>query len=277
MEMKLKGKAENVVALIVARNEEKYIYRVISALKSQTYPINQIVLVNDGSIDETATIAERLGCIVISLPFHEGSLVGTPELALRWNAGLNTVLDLSPDYVLLMGGDHVLPENYVQELLEKMTDEIVIASGRIEGEVYDENSPRGSGRLVKASFWINENKMQYPVSYGWESWLLFKAMQRGFETTCFSEITTKIERPTSIGGKKSPGKDMYALGYNWKSASGRCVLTFFKSPKAGIEMFWDWLRHKDVQRLDVADFVNEMQNKRFGGRVWRIIRKGGRK
>lgn len=275
--MDLTKQHQNIVALIVARNEEEYISRVISALTNQTFPINNIVLVDDGSTDETANIAESLGCIVISLPFHEESLVGTPELAIRWNAGLNTVKEYSPDYVLLMGGDHVLPENYVEELLAQMTDEIVIASGRIEGEIFDENSPRGSGRLVKAPFWIQVNEMQYPVSHGWESWLLMKALQMGYETRCFREITTKIERPTSLRKSDSKGKAMYALGYDWKHALGRCFLTFFKSPRAGIEMLWGWLRHKDVKRLDVADFVNEMQHKSFWTRVWSIIKRGGRK
>lgn len=271
------SQADNIIALIVARNEEEHISRVISALKSQTLPINKIVLVDDGSTDETATIAERLECIVISLPFHKESLVGTPELAKRWNAGLNTVIEHSPDYVLLMGGDHVLTENYVEELLAKMIDEIVIASGRIEGEVYDENSSRGSGRLVKTSFWIQVNEMQYPITHGWESWLLMKALQMGYETRCFREITTKIERPTSLRKSNSMGKAMYALGYDWKYASGRCFLTFFKSPRAGIEMIWGWLSHKDVEKLDVADFVNKMQNKTFWNRVWSIIKRGGRK
>ena len=269
--------SDNIIALIVARNEEEHISRVISALKSQTFSLNKVVLVDDGSTDKTANIAERLGCIVVSLPFHEKSLVGTPELAKRWNAGLTAVIEYYPDYVLLLGGDHVLPENYVEELLEKMTDEIVVASGRIEGEPYTENTPRGSGRLVKASFWIKENKMQYPVRYGWESWLLFKAMQMGFETRCFREITTKIERPTSLGKAKSLGKAMYTLGYDWKYALCRCFLTLFKSPIAGIEMLWGWIRHKDLKRLDVADFVNEMQKKRFWGRIWSFIKKGGRK
>jgi len=38
-----------------------------------------------------------------------------------------------------------------------------------------------------------------------------------------------------------------------------------------------WHRHKDVKRRDVADFVNEMQKKRLWGRVWRIIKKRGRR
>jgi len=119
--------------------------------------------------------------------------------------------------------------------------------------------------------------MQYPITYAWESWLLFKAMQMGYETKCFREITTKIERPTSLGKTKSPGKAMYALGYDWKYVFGRCFLTFFKSPRAGFEMLWGWLRHKDVKRLDVANYVNEMQKKRFWVRVWNIIKRGGRR
>lgn len=261
----------------MARNEEEHITGVISSLKSQTLPINKIVLVNDGSTDDTPLIGKDHGCIVISLPFHEESLVGTPELAERWNTGLKTVVEYSPDYVLLMGGDHILPESYVEELLARMTNEIVIASGRIEGEPHTESAPRGSGRLVRASFWINENKMQYPVSNGWESWLLFKAMQLGYETKSFREITTRTERPTSLRKAKSLGKAMYTLGYDWKYTMGRCTLTFFKSPSAGIKMFWGWLRHKDVERLDVANFVSKMQSKRFWGRVWSFIRRGGRR
>lgn len=263
--------------MIVARNEEEHITGVISSLKSQTLPINKIVLVDDGSTDDTPLIGKDHGCIVISLPFHEESLVGTPELAERWNAGLKTVTEYSPDYVLLMGGDHILPESYVEELLTRMTDEIVIAGGRIVGEPHTESAPRGSGRLVRASFWKNENKMQYPISNGWESWLLFKAMQLGYETKSFREITTKIERPTSLRKAKSLGKGMYALGYDWKYASGRCLLTFFKSPRAGVEMLWGWLRHEDVKRLDVSDYVEEMQKKRFWARVWNIVKRGGRK
>jgi glycosyltransferase involved in cell wall biosynthesis len=266
-----------IVALIVARNEEVHIARVLSALANQTLPIHQIILVDDGSIDETANIGTRLGCYVISLPFHKNNLVGTPELAERWNSGLTVVMQYSPDYVLLLGGDHVLPKNYIEEIIAKMNDNLVIASGSIEGEPYSENAPRGSGRIVNTAFWVQANQMKYPISYGWESWLVYKALQMGYTTKCFREIRTNIERQTSLRKSKLLGKAMYALGYDWKYAFGRCFLTFFKSPKAGVEMLWGWRVHQGVQRLDVADFVNDLQHKRFWRRVWAFLRKGGRK
>jgi len=70
---------------------------------------------------------------------------------------------------------------------------------------------------------------------------------------------------------------MYALGYDWKYALGRCALTFFKSPKAGIDMFRGWLLHRDVERLDVADWVNQIQKNIFWKRVLEIIKRRGRK
>lgn len=266
-----------VVALIVARNEERYIFKVISAIKNQTLRISNIVLVDDGSTDETANIAEDFECNVISLPFHENILVGNPDLAIRWNIGLKAVMEYSPDYVLLMGGDHILPEYYVEDVINNMNDDIVIASGRISGEGFNETSPRGSGRIVKTFFWINLNNMKYPISYGWESWLLFKAMKLGYETKCFRNIVTKIERKTTLRNASSLGKAMYALGYDYKYCIGRCFLTFFRSPKAGIKMLWGWSIHKDVERLDVASFVNTMQKERFWNRLLDVIKRGGRK
>jgi len=268
---------KEIVALIVARNEERQIFRVISALKNQTIPISHIVFVDDGSKDDTARIAESLDCILISLAYHEDNLVGKPDLAKRWNIGLKKVREYSPDYVLLVGGDHVLPEYYVEELLNNMTEEIVISSGRISGEGFNKIAPRGSGRLVKVSFWRDINKMQYPINYGWESWILFKAMQQGFETRCFKNIITKIERKTTLDNSRSIGKAMYALGYDYKYCIGRCFLTFFKSPKGGIKMLLGWLRHKDVVRFDFHNFVNTMQKERFWNKLLEIIKRGGRK
>ena len=271
----------SVVAVITARNEEKILPETISLLKEQTLCLKRIVVVNDGSTDKTGEIAKSLGCTVIDLPHHKESFVGRPELAERLNAGLNVAIlgNPLPDYVLIVGADHPLPPNYVEELVSRMESnaKLVVASGRIEGEPYTESAPRGSGRLVKTSFWKQISNVLYPIAWGWESWLLMKATQLGYETKCFKDLTTELKRPTRLGKAGYWGKAMYALGYDWKYSLGRCSLTFLKSPRAGLKMFWGWFRHKNVERLDTADWVNQLQKKQLWSRVWQIIKHGGRK
>jgi len=183
------------------------------------------------------------------------------------------------DYALICGADHVLPKGYFEAIVSRMKTKpkTVVASGRIRGEPYFEFAPRGSGRVVDANFWREVGDLQYPVEWGWEAWLLYKAMQLGYKVRCFQDIVTDIQRPTRFGKTRLWGKAMYALGYDWKYALGRCALTFFKSPKAGLNMFLGWLPHKDVRSLDVADWVNLMQKNEFRKRVQTVIKYCGRK
>lgn len=193
----------NVTAVITARNEEEFLPETIGSLKKQTLCLKRIVVVNDGSTDRTGEIARNLGCAVVDLPHHEESLVGRPELAERLNSGLSfAIRDGSlPDYVLLVGADHPLPPDYVEELVSRMESNVrlVVASGMIEGEPYAESAPRGSGRLVRTAFWKRVNNVVYPIAWGWESWLLMKATQLGYETKCFKDLTTKLKRSTRLG------------------------------------------------------------------------------
>lgn len=264
-----------VAVVVVARNEERYIAETLKSLRMQTFPPELIVVVNDGSTDRTGEIAREMGCYVVDLPFHEESYTGRPELAKVWNEGLRVVREKGGfDYVLLLGADHPLPPTYIEDLLSRIqgNPNIVVASGRIEGERYSENAPRGSGRIVNVDFWVKASNMQYPIGWGWESWLYFKALQMGYEVKCFTDIVTQTLRPTGLRKAGMWGKAMWALGYDWKYALGRCLLTFMKSPKAGLEMFYGWITHKDVERLDVAEFVNKMQKKNFWKKIKQILK-----
>ena len=263
-----------IIAVIKARNERENISETILSLKRQTLPPKQIIVVNDGSTDGTGEVAKKLGCVVIDLPYHAESYVGKPELAKVLNVGLKVAAKENPDYILTVDADHLLPKNYVECLIKRMEEnpKLVIASGRIKGEPYNVMHPRGSGRIIRTSFWRKVNNVQYPVCWGWESWLCLKAMQLGYEVRCFRDIETEVKRPTKRG-KAGYGKAMYALGYDWKYALGRCALTFLESPKAGLIMFWEFIRHNNVKRLDIAEWVNQMQKKRFWKHIWRIIRR----
>jgi glycosyltransferase involved in cell wall biosynthesis len=59
------------IAIVPAMNEEKMIGRVIEEIRAFD-PGFEIVVVDDGSVDRTATLAERQGVLVLRLPFNLG-------------------------------------------------------------------------------------------------------------------------------------------------------------------------------------------------------------
>lgn len=148
-----------VSAVISARNEERNLTRVLGALRKQTLPLHQIVVVNDGSTDRTPEIAKELATEVLDLPYHEEDFSATLKLGQRFNARL---AKLTPcDYVLIVGADDFLPSHYVQTIVERMETNpyLVVASGTLRGEPSVETAVRGSGRLVKTWFWKTVNSL----------------------------------------------------------------------------------------------------------------------
>jgi glycosyltransferase involved in cell wall biosynthesis len=257
----------SVVVVIVARNEEEHIKTTLSTIRNQDYRLlKQIIVVDDGSTDKTSEIAETFGCTVISLPFHEKSLVARPQLAERWNAGFTAAMKYNPDYIFTSGADHKFPPSHLQTLVERMRSDpsLVIASGVIGNGKNTIKTPTGSGRLIKTSFWRKAKEIAYPIEQGWEAWILFKAMEMGFKVRVFQDLTTEA-RPVSMTPHKAlgHGKGMWALGYNWKYAVARIGLLLLKKPKSALFMLSGWLFHRGCNRLDVAPYVNKMQSKRF--------------
>ncbi len=60
-----------IMAIVPAYNEEKSIYNVVSSIKKSRTDID-VVVVNDGSEDETTIEARRAGAYVIDLPYNLG-------------------------------------------------------------------------------------------------------------------------------------------------------------------------------------------------------------
>ncbi|MGD8506280.1 MAG: glycosyltransferase family A protein [Candidatus Bathyarchaeota archaeon] len=265
-------KAPVVCAVIPARNEEEALPATLEMLKAQTLPPHKIIIVDDGSTDKTAEKARKMNCIVVDRPSHRESYIGKPELAEVINAGLNQVPKIC-DYVLLLGADHRLPPNYIEKLVRRMkkNSKLVIAGGVISGEQAVETLVRGSGRLVNAEWWSKQNGMKYPVAYGWEPWLCYKALSLNHEVKSFPDLVT-CARTTSLTGAKARGlgKSMKGLGYDVTYALGRVALTFFRGHrKASLAMLQGYL--SKVERLDVADWVGNYQKRIFWKRVREIL------
>ena len=262
---------DEVSAFIIARNEEEYIDRTLKALLLQKYPLREIVVINDGSTDNTRNVCEsyqRATHLVrmVHLPHHEESYVGRWELGRSINHGLQNIRRPGvPDWILQMGGDHVLPDNYVSELVERMTDKIRVSSGTYEGASLNVNTPIGSGKLIDAKLWDQFNRMAYPEKYGYESWIDYRFRKEGYEVSRHDDLVTEC-RPVRMGPKKAYfwGKCTYALGGILPFA----LLKSLSLRRHGPNFLQGYLSRGDVNRHeDICDYVGSMQ--------WEKARKQG--
>ena len=273
--------------VIAVRNEERRIGQVLRALDAQTAKPLCVVVVDDGSTDKTPDILRSMGeavgfvLRVITLPYHHDSKVGKPELAAVFNAGLAWLrgLDPRPEFIMILGADHRLPEGYIEQIMGRLekNPRLAVASGWIADEPYWEHAPRGSSMIVRSDFWDEAGGMQFPLAYGWESWLYLKASEQGYETRSFKDVPTRILRRTSMRKGIPYGRAMYALGYYWPYAVGRCILAFPRSPKGAVQMLAGYLDHGGVKRLDVSGWVGETQKRVFLRRAGRILARLGRR
>ena len=57
--------------------------------------------------------------------------------------------------------------------------------------------PHGGGRLVRMEF-MKKVGGRYPVAYGWETWLLYKALELGYDVKNYHEVRYTHLRPYNV-------------------------------------------------------------------------------
>src|SRR4051794_14884523 len=88
-----------LVVTIPALNEEKTIYQVVSGVPRDIPGVEvEVIVVNDGSTDSTASEALRAGAIVISLP-------GKGGLGHVFRTGLERAMRRGADIIVNIDGD----------------------------------------------------------------------------------------------------------------------------------------------------------------------------
>lgn len=217
---------------VVARNAAATITQTLNSILNQTLPAEQIVVIDDGSRDATAeTLSEyehsKRGLVrVITLPDRGYDIRRVPA---NINSASKFALesDLKTDFLMISGDDCTYPRNYADSLIRRMDErpDIVVASGRPSsgGVTHEEHTPSGSGRMIKYSYW-NEIGKGYPIRAGWETWLLYKAQEKGLKVKLYDDLIFQHERPR--GAKHQFvywGAAMGTLGYHPFYAIGRIV------------------------------------------------------
>lgn len=260
-------------AVVVARDEGGIIGRCLESLRGQTLRLF-LVVVNDGSLDDTGDVSSRYADVVVDLPRHEENWTVLPELAGVFNAGFDVVKEEDVGYVLISGADGVYPPNYVEEIVRRMEKEdVVLASGVPESESSLSLTPRGCGRVVNAE-WFRDVGFRYPLNYAFEGYLVYKALSQGRKIAVFPNLKFKLSRGTRFSRRKLylEGKGMKALNYWWLYAFGRAVLAELRHPLNGFALLKGYMSKVSEQYEDLKEFVPSFQRKVLTKRIRKVLR-----
>jgi glucosyl-3-phosphoglycerate synthase len=135
----LRAKASTSVSVLIpARNEAATIGPVLEAVKAHGQLIDDLVVIDDNSVDDTATIASHHGARVIHVEGHGGK--GVAMRTGLEHSESDVVVFLDAD-VLNTGSDFV--GRLIQPLLERQ--EIQLVKGYYERPLH--NMPTGGGRV----------------------------------------------------------------------------------------------------------------------------------
>ena len=105
--------AAKILIIIPAFNEEETIGQVVGGIR-EAMPGSDILVINDGSCDATASLAKKAGARVIHLPFNMGYGVAL-------QTGYKYALEKGYHYMVQLDGDGQHDPRHIEELLEPVT------------------------------------------------------------------------------------------------------------------------------------------------------------
>jgi len=133
----------DTVVIIPAYNEEKSIFRVVSSIKEE-YPDLAVVVIDDGSKDDTAKIAGRAGGTVLHHPFNMG-------YGATIQTGYKYALYNDYKYLVQIDGDGQHEIKDIGVLLRNLADgscDIVLGSRFLDSASYKSSLYRHVGILL---------------------------------------------------------------------------------------------------------------------------------
>ena len=111
------GKASAAISIIIpARNEETNIARLLESIQQQSLPPLETIVVNDGSTDNTASIASQLGARVVDVEALPDGWMGKPWACQQGAHAANAANSATEDWLLFLDADLILEPSALEAL-----------------------------------------------------------------------------------------------------------------------------------------------------------------
>lgn len=190
--------------VIPSYNQGQYLEDAIESAYNQTMPALEIIVVDDGSKDDSLEIAQRY-------EFREFPMIESPvRVVSQVNKGLasarNTgIMNARGDYILFLDADDILKENAIARVTQEIAQnnpDIVAPSfkefGNSDREIilgtFDMNALKQANRLgyfstIRRSALLEIGGYNPKMKWGWEDWdLWFDLFKRGKTIAVIQDI-----------------------------------------------------------------------------------------
>jgi poly-beta-1,6-N-acetyl-D-glucosamine synthase len=251
------------VAIMPAHNEAGFIGRTLDSLLAQTLRPDLLVVVDDGSTDETAAIVHRYTTRhdwirLVPGPRHSERRYKVVEV---FNRGFDSVRDLQFTYVSKLDADLVFPPDYFERLLGVLdADEHIGAGGGVMDEVVHgerrmhrrqpANHVAGPLKTIRRS--VFDEMGGFIPTLGWDVIDLVKIRALGYRTVSLPDLIVLHLRLMAsatgvVRGNIRQGHGAYLIGSHPLFAVGRAVYRMFEPPyivgglALGYGYFRSWL------------------------------------
>lgn len=196
-----KDAASRLTIIVPAYNEEQSVADTVKSLLAQTAPPKNVIVVDDCSTDNTASVAKKAGAMVITPPSNTGTKAGAQNYALS---------QVTTEFVMAIDADTTIAPDGVEKLLSAMSDKNTVAAC---GSVI----PR-----FKNTIWERGRYIEYLMAFSF-----YKPIQNYFRrplisSGCFSVYRTKILKEMGGWNTRTMAEDMdltwsfYNKGYGVK-------------------------------------------------------------
>jgi hypothetical protein len=138
--------------------------------------------------------------------------------------------------MMISGDDCIYPEHYAEGLLARMAHDMrlaVVSGDWGASPRLGRRQPQGSGRLVRMTF-MEQLGRRFPLAPGWEAWLLWKALERGWRVASFGELRYVHLRGYRPSNVRVWGEGAYLLGYPLYAIVVRVVLGLLDHRREGL-------------------------------------------